>query len=334
MKKEGLVVVVVLLATGSAAFGGPPTVAEVTHQEFQAVDEDGVGTYTATDKVILQGIILNNPEEMLNPTPGQGYMGGQWQIFIQGEGDDHAGTVVWLGQNYSRVSSSDDYTDEQLLSELFRINRDPNSGHMFRAGDRVKVTGWYKFYKGKMNVNEKHDIDEFFDFTVELLEARVGLPAPEVIALDELKDQNNDFIFDQTRQSGCEYYQGRLVRVNNVTITDANDWASDNTITIEGANGLTFPVKLGIGYGFTEFDCPTGEIDVIGILDQESSGYMVCKDGYRIWVVNYDGNGKVLTDFGFPKNRLKGDIDMDCDVDLADFAELAANWLAVRQEGT
>ena len=83
----------------AAVKGDEPTVAEVTHQQLQAVDGDGVGTYSATDKVIITGIVLNNPEEILDPTPGTGGMGGQWQIYIQGEGNDHAGTAVYMGQS-------------------------------------------------------------------------------------------------------------------------------------------------------------------------------------------------------------------------------------------
>jgi hypothetical protein len=329
---KNLVILVIgvmsILMFATAAKGSEPTVADVNHWELQAVDEDGYGTYSATDKVILQGVILNNPEDMLDPTPGNNsYMGGQWQIYVQGEGNDYAGTAVWLGQYYSRVSSSDDYTDEQLLAELCRINHDPCTGYTFAAGDRVKVTGWYKFYKGKTNVNEKHDVNDFFDFTIELLEPGVGLPQPEVITLNDVKDANDDFIFDASRLTGCEYYQGRLVRVSDVNIVDPNDWAPDSTLTIKDANGLTLPVKLGIGDGFSRYECPSGQIDVVGIFDQESTGYTVCKDGYRIWVTNYDGNGLVLMDRGHPRGRLSGDINNDFGVDFKDFAELAADWL-------
>lgn len=321
--------VLVSLMFATSAKGDEPTVADVNHWQFQAVDEDGYGTYSPadSDKVILQGIVLNNPEEMLNPTPGYGYMGGQWQIYIQGEGDDHAGTAVWLGQYYSKVSSSEDYTDEELLAEFCRINHDPCTGYIFAAGDRVKVTGWYKFYKGKTNVNEKHDVNDFFDFTIELLELGIGLPQPEVITLDDVKDVNNNFIFDANRLTGCEYYQARLVRINDVNIVEPNDWGPNNTLTIKDVNGLTFPVKLGMGSGFSRFECPTGQIDAIGIFDQESSGYMVCKDGYRIWVTNYDGNGLVLIDRGHPRGNMPGDINNDFRVDFKDFAQFAADWL-------
>jgi hypothetical protein len=312
----------------AGAKGDDPTVAEVTHWELQAVDDDGEGTYDDTDKVIIIGIVLNNPEEMLDPTPGAPvYLGGQWQIYIQGEGDDHAGTAVYLGQYYARVGGSGNYSDEQLLSELCRVNHDPNTSYTFAAGDRVKVTGWYKFYNGKINVNEQHQVEPMFDFEVELLKPAVGLPQPELITLDLVKDGNNQFIFDQTRLTGCEYYQARLVRVDDVNIVDSNYWTPDGTITIKDKTGRTFPVKLGIGDGFTRYACPTGQIDVIAIFDQESSNY---KSGYRLWVVDYDGNGLVLAERGHKRGNLPGDINTDYTVDFYDFAELAGNWLQTR----
>ena len=310
--------------------GDEPTVAEVNHWNLQAVDEYGVGTYDATDKVIITGIVLNNPEEILNPTPATGYMGGQWQTYIQGEGNDHAGTAVYLGQYYAKVGGSGNYTDEQLLSELCRINHDQNTGYTFAAGDRVKATGWYKFYKGKINVNEKHQVEPMFDFEVELLEPAVGLPQPEPITLDMVKDSNDQYVFNQTRLTGCEYYQARMVRVNDVNIVNPNSWAENGTVTIRDKTGRTFPVLLGIGDGFTRYDCPTDQIDVIAIFDQESSGYTVCTDGYRLWVPNYDGNGLVLTDRRHKRGNLPGDINIDYKVDFEDFAELASNWLQQR----
>ncbi len=327
MNKTMLLAAMLALILAASVRSNGQTVAEVTHWQLQAVDEYGVGTYEATDKVIITGIVLNNPEEMLNPTPGTGYMGGEWQIYIQGEGDDHAGTAVWYGQYYAKVGGSGNYTDEELLDELCRINRDPDTGYIFAAGDRVKVTGWYKFYKGKINVNEKHQVEPMFDFEVELVEPAAGLPHPELIALDMVKDGSDQYIFDQTRLTSCEYYQARLVRVNDVNIIDPENWEPDGTVTITDANGLTFSVKLGIGDGFTRYVCPTGQIDVIAIFDQESSGYMDCRDGYRLWVTDYDGNGLVLTDRGHKRGNLPGDINTDYQVDFKDFAELAANWL-------
>lgn len=329
MQKAGsrLVYLMVLVFIFNAAADGQDA-AEVTHWELQAVNANGVGTYDATDKVIITGIVLNNPEEMLDPTPGTGFMGGQWQIFIQGEGSDHAGTAVWLGQYYSKIGGTYDYNDEELISELCRINKDPNTGYTISAGDRVKVTGWYYDHNGKVNINEFHQIDPFFDFQVELIKPAVGLPAPEVVKLSQLKDTNG-FIFDSSRLTGCEYYQGRLIRVEDVNIVDPENWTKDGTVIIRDSNGIEFNVKLGIGSGFSRFSCPEGQIDVIAIFDQEdtSSPYTA---GYRLWVTNYDGNGLVLTDSGHPRGNLPGDINRDYTVDFKDFAELAGNWLQDR----
>ena len=70
-----------------------PTITEVTHSEFQGVDESGEHVYNATDMVALEGILLHNPADMLDPTPDDSItetfnLGGTWQIFVQGEGDD------------------------------------------------------------------------------------------------------------------------------------------------------------------------------------------------------------------------------------------------------
>jgi hypothetical protein len=290
----------VVLCAAGAAWAVDPTVGVVTHEQLQAVDATGVGTYFATDKVTVTGIILNNPEDILNATPGPltGYMGGEWQIYIQGDTNDHAGTAVYMAQYGAKAGGSGNYTDSQWLAELARINFDPNTGYHFTAGDRVRVTGWYKFYKGKLNINEMHNVEPVFDFHIELIKPAVGVPQPETIALGMVKDAGDQYIFDPNRKVGCEYYQGRRVRVDDVNVVDPSAWIPNGTITVRDHAGRTFPVKLGISKGFTDNPCPTGQIDVIGIFDQESSTYVPCRDGYRIWVPGYDGNGKVLTDRG------------------------------------
>lgn len=326
MKKTVLMLVIVMLY-GSVSFADP-TAAVVTHRQLQAVNADGINTYNATDKVVIQGIVLNNPEEMLDPTPGSSGMGGQWQIFIQGEGDDHAGTAVWFGQNYSMAGYTD-YTEPDYLSDLFRINRDPSTGHVFAAGDRVKVTGWYKFFGGKINVNEKHLADPFYDFTVEVIKPAVGFPQPEIITLSQVKDSRDNFLFDSSRNTGCEYYQGCLVRIEDVNIIDPENWAPNALITVRDPTGRTFPVKLGMGDGFSRYECPRGQIDLIGIMNQEDSSSPYSA-GYQIWVVNYDGHGLVLTDRGHQRGNLPGDINSDFKVDFFDLAEFAENWLQIR----
>lgn len=308
-------------------------VAGETHWNFQAVDSVGYTTYFIPDVVTLEGIILNSPEKMLDPTPGApAFMGGQWQMFIQGEDGDHTGTALWMGQNYGNlpwVPLEESYTNEEWVAELCRLNHDTESGYLFTPGDRIRVTGKYMFYNGKNNINEKHTKTPDYNFTVELLEPGVGLPQPELVTLDELKDGSNDFIFDQTRETGCEYYQGRLVRVNNVQWdSDPNTWDADATLEITDGT-KTFPVKLGIGSGIYSGSNNLAEtFDVVGIMDQEdNTGDSTYKKGYRIWVTNYDGNGLVLRDRGYRRGNLPGDNNGDGKVDLLDFALITADWL-------
>jgi len=308
------------------------TVADVNHTLLQANDQYGVPVYDDTDKVIVEGIILNNPEYMLDPTPSSSGIGGQWQVFIQPDDPcDLAGTAVWMGQNYSYYYYMfGDYNDVKFNQQLCDMNYDPNTGYRFNVGDKVKVTGYYKSYGGKLNINEKHQVNDNYDVIIELIEPASGLPKPELITLDMVKDGfgNNDFKFygaDRTR--GCERYQGRLVRVNDVNIVDPQNWAPDEYIQIKDANGYTFDIKLGMGHGFEIFNAPTGQIDVIGIFNQEAPGCSVCDYGYEIWVTNYDGNGLVLTDRGQQRGNLPGDVNFDAKLDFLDFAIFAQSWL-------
>ncbi len=296
-----------------------------THRSLQAVDEYGVYThlYVGTSTIFtVEGIILNKPEEMVNQTQ-------TWQIFIQGE-NDHAGTAVYMAKY--NFPTKQLYSDANWASEVLRVNHDLNSNYKFQPGDRVRVTGLTWFYKGKTNINEQHQINPSYDFTIDLIDPAVGLPEPEVITLDQVIKANtvNDFNFVVVDESnpatwnGCEWYQGMLVRINDVNISGGS-WEPNETIIIKKGNH-TFPIKLGWGVGFTKYNMPTGQIDVIGIFDQESPANNPTTD-YRIWVMNYDGNGSVLTDNCGLNGYFAGDINKDCAVDFADFAEMAGNWL-------
>ena len=273
------------------------TVAEITHTEFQAVDATGEQTYNRTQKVVLEGILLHNPADMLDPvaddTITETYnLGGQWQFFFQGEGEDHAGTAVFLGQLYNNlpwIAPDGGYTNQEFIAELNRLN-----AAQFSPGDRIRVTGYYLSYKGKLNINEQHSNNPDHDFTIELVERAAGLPRPELVTLDELKDDNDEFIFDPGRQFGCEYYQARLIKIEGVYFADANDWAPNGELLI--TDGIkTFPVKLGRGNGIYPGSNNLNDIfDIIGILDQESTDLT---GGYRLYVMNYDGNGSVLASY-------------------------------------
>jgi len=324
--KSLIVLTIVLSLLCSVVVEAAPTVAQITHSEFQAVDAGGEHVYNATDMVVLEGILLHNPADMLDPTPDDSItetfnLGGQWQIFFQGEEDDHAGTAVFLGQLYNNlpwIAPDGGYSNEEFITKLSRLN-----AAQFSPGDRIRVTGYYLSYKGKLNINEQHNNNPDHNFTIELLERGVGLPRPEVVTLDDLKDNDDEFIFDPGRQIGCEYYQARLIKIDDIYFADANDWDSNGELAITDGK-KTFPVKLGRGNGIYPGSNNLNEtFDVIGIMDQESSNLT---SGYRLYVMNYDGNGSVLASREHRRADKPGDVNLDGVVDIDDFIEMIEDW--------
>ena len=306
--------------------------AKTTHTVFQATDAHGFSTFIHSGpvRVSLEGILVNCPEQWVDPTPnstvGPWQMGGQWEIFIQGEGADHAGTACWMGQNYGNGPGYDNYTNEQWLAEIGRLNRDPYTAYVFRPGDRVRVTGRFLFYAGKLNINENHEVGSEYDFSLELVKPAVGLPQPESVRLPDLLDEHNEPIFDPNRLCGPEFYQARLIRVEDVNVLDPENWGVNSDIVIADAAGLTFPVHLCLGSGLSQYPCPTGQIDVVGIMDQKAPGYPPDPTrGYRVLVLDYDGNGLVLGTLAVQRGNLPGDVNHDYQVDEADRTLLEAN---------
>ena len=249
-----------------------PSIAE-TNWELQSVDENGVPNYykvgadpTPENLVVIEGICLNNPEDMLDPAK-------MWQIFVQGEGGDLGGTAAWAGKFYQ----SDIWEDE-----LARLN---SSG--FREGDRVRITGYAMAVGGKTNINERHSADPSMNFTVELLQAGVGLPEPELVTIPEMNT------FDSTRLTGGERYQCRRIRINDVHIVSGT-WGKNQRLTIADKQGNTILMKLcNVDFGTSPGNA---EFDVIGLGNQEPqfgpSGPIPgtgLTDGYQIWVTRPDG---------------------------------------------
>lgn len=294
-----------------------------TNWQIQSVNSTGSGNHPNlynSNKVTVEGIILNNPSFMLNAEPNENSaaIGGEWQIYIQGDGNDHAGTAVWMGQVYDNIwGGNGTYTNEQWLSEIYSLTHDPATGYEFVAGDKVRVAGLLKHFNGKTNINERHSTEADNNIIIELVKPAVGLPQPQVITISDVKDASDNDIFDMTRLSGGEYYQGQLVRINNVSFVEEN-WGPGNTALITDSTGRTLPIRYGLGFGFDSPCNLAEEFDVIGIFDQEGV--------YRIWVCNYDGNGLVLTDRG-SKYNLPGEVTGDGKVDFRDLAKLAENWL-------
>lgn len=313
MKSARIVVFVllgVLCGIASRVQADAPTA--VTNEEFQAVTATGTSAWnsdhTINYPITITGILLNNYEDMLDSTwdpdaVEDGVMGAQWQIFIQGTGvgedEDHAGTALWMGQNYDSLGQgvgTYDYT--AWTSEMNRLNYDATTGHQFRQGDLVEVTvNASKFFGGKRNINEDHNTATSKDFSIRWISSVPnGLPAAKDITLSDLyldpsnPEYNSDYpMFDQTRNSGAEKYQGMYVHLTGLTLTDASGWNETAwglrlcTVTDDPNNPeRTFTLRMPLcDLG----DAPTGEFDVYGIINQESGRGDNGRFGYEIFVM-------------------------------------------------
>lgn len=274
-----------------------------THSNLQAVTSVGLSAWTGTLPFTVQGVLLTDPEEMLDSTPDfqpatAGTMGGEWQIVIQSTAPgDRGGTTCWMGQNYAlrRPPFADEfsYTNEQWTNEIHRLNHDPLTGHAFRKGDRVEVTASRSlFFGGKRNINEAHDNDPSADFTISLVASNYGLPAPEVISLmsvmhpDDGDPATSEDIFDPTRATGGEYYQGVRVRLTELTLVDTNGWNatnpwSDRKCKVTDSENRWFTLR------HPHYDLgppPAGRFDVIGVFTQESGSGVQGTNGYELFV--------------------------------------------------
>lgn len=272
-----------------------------TFTNLQAVDANGVSTWSGSFPFTMTGVLLCNPDEMLDSTPnfipwnggaGEYQMGAEWQIAFQAvDPSDRGGTFCYMGQSYGNMpwegDSSLSYSNEAWTAEILRLNYDPATMHQFRPGDLIQVTVRQSdFYGGKRNITEGHSIDPAYNFDISLVTANYGLPAPEVVSLSDLKKADDTYIFDQTRATGDEHYQGMRVRINNLTLVTTNGWSPTNSwgnrlCTATDGTGRTFPLR------HSRYDlgsAPTGVFDAVGIFNQESGSGSQGTNGYELIV--------------------------------------------------
>jgi hypothetical protein len=280
-----------------------------THANLQAVNADGTSAWTPSFPYTIRGVLLCNPDAMLDATPNflpwegganQFRMGGEWQVTFQAvDPSDRGGTTCWMGQNYGNQPWIHDrdlsYPNESWVTEILRLNFDPSNLHQFRAGDLIEVTARQSlFYGGKRNINEGHDIDPAYNFELRLVTASYGLPAPEVITLADVmrvggvaEDRSTWLpIFDPTRATGGEHYQGMRVRLNDLTLRSTGGWNPTNTwgnrlCTVTDGAGRFFSLRHP---RYTLGPPPTGAFDVIGIFNQESGSGTQGTNGYELFV--------------------------------------------------
>ena len=83
-----------------------------------------------------------------------------FKLGIAVDENDFGGTFLWLGQNYGNQPWIRDealsYANEAWEEEVTRVSQDPDTGHIFQAGDYVEVYVRNSlFYGGKRNINYK-----------------------------------------------------------------------------------------------------------------------------------------------------------------------------------
>jgi hypothetical protein len=292
-----------LFAGGLAA---APAGAE-TLQNLEAVDTNGVSAWAGSFPFTITGVLLSDPGEMLDSTPdflpwnsgaNAFQMGGQWQVFVQAVWPgDRGGVECWMAQNYGNLpwephDGSDSYSDAAWSAEVARVSHDPATGYAFRKGDLVTVTAnGSLFYGGMQNINEEHSTDPAYDFTLSLVCSNYGLPAPETLSLASVIGTNLSAtghydLFDSTRATGGEHWQGMRVRLNGLTLVTTSGWNTNSDwdsryCTATDGEGRQFPLIHPL---YDLGPAPTNQFDAVGIFLQESGSSTDGTFGYELFV--------------------------------------------------
>ncbi|NCA82461.1 MAG: hypothetical protein EOM72_06900 [Opitutae bacterium] len=265
---------------------------EVSHAWLQAVNEVGFTTNLVPHPIRIRGVVLNDPEEMMDPAydptaTATANKGGEFQLFIQGVGDDRGGTALWMAQNYDAAApwkpGIKDY-DAEWTNEMMRVRQ---SG--FRKGDLVEVTARISlFYGGKWNINENHSTNSANDYDISIVKENAGLPQAEAIALSDLVAADGAQIFDATRATGGEHWQGMRVRLDGIRLADTNGWGKanwDDRTCMATNDHLGRGLKLRLPR--TDLGAPpstSAYVSAVGILNQESGSGTSGTNGYELFV--------------------------------------------------
>ena len=296
-----------LSALALAALLAGPVVRAETVQNLEAVDTNGFTAWAGSSPFTITGVLLNDPGEMLDSTPNflpwndgaNAYrLGGEWQVFVQAVWPgDRGGVECWMGQNYGNLEwephdGSDSYSDSAWAAEVARVGHDPVTGAALHKGDLVTVTAnGALFYGGMENINEVHNTDPAYDFTLSLVCSNYGLPAPEVISLASVTSTNlsptgHHDLFDPTRGTGGEHWQGMRVRIEGLTLVTTGGWTTNSDwnsryCTATDGEGRQFPLIHPL---YDLGPAPTNRFDATGIFLQESGSGTDGTFGYELFV--------------------------------------------------
>lgn len=286
----------------------------VTHAQLQAVNANGSTAFDTGGvlyPISMTGVVINNPEHMSNYLPFVENT-SWWQTYVQATPDavaagDFGGSALYMRVNNPMNSGTLKYDATTWGLAMSDVNNpkdiygNPVTDPL-RYGDRILIQANAPgmFFCGKYNINEQHNADPAYDFTITILERNLTPYAP-TIDLAALKSTAagtfDQFIFDSTRAKGCEHYQASLVHLENLRLqTGSGAWAADGTVTVEqtvDVDGsqvvLTFPLKLGLdGDLFTDAEVLAavngGTFGITAILDQETPRNGPFTGSYRLWL--------------------------------------------------
>ncbi|MDY0168770.1 MAG: hypothetical protein RBS80_19635 [Thermoguttaceae bacterium] len=291
----------------SAADG--QTFTSTLHSEYQEVFDDGDSKWWSERPfpprypIEIIGVVINNSRDMLyySDDPASPYYSDdpQWQVFFQATedakaADDFGGTAIYM-RRYHPMTSVDLFPGAEWAEEMDRLNfpvytvTGEKVTEPLQRGDLIKVEAKAPgmFFRGKNNVNTRHTSDPLNEFTITILERGVPLVAP-LITLADLKDANDDFIFDEFRQYGCEHYQASLVRLEDLLLDDdPANWFLYNTVNVRQGD-RTFPMQLGLDPALVAIDASTlltTPFHVTAILNQEDASYPYTGT-YSLWLTS------------------------------------------------
>ncbi len=206
--------------------------------------------------VSIEGIALNASSEMLPSS--------MWQVYVQAEAPDAGGIACWHGSWFNPEGWPwPPFPDVQ-------------------AGDRIRVDALISGHNGKVNINSRHSSDPGMQFYVTVLQAGVGMPTAQLVP-----SVADAIIFDQTRATGGEHYQGQWCQLNDVELASGT-WAPGQTLTITDASGEELNLFLSGPGDFADYDPPVGPFNVRGIFDQEDPD-LPYDNNYRLWVKTFAG---------------------------------------------
>jgi hypothetical protein len=283
MKRKKIGLMAAMMVLGAAAASAQTM---ITHTNLQSVTSTGTSAWVETFPFTIQGVILNDPEEMLDPAYNPDAAGvpdgGQFQMFIQAvAAGDRGGTAIFMSQ--MSFIGGNNYDEAGWVSEMQRVRYDGN-GRKFRKGDLVEVTARKGlFYNGKFNINEAHLTLEENNFDVTLVRPNTVLPQAEVLTLADLKHADDSAIFDATRATGGEHYQGMRVRIDGIRLMDTNGWGqaawSNRICTAADDSGRTFTLRMP-RTDLGPAPATSTWFSATGILNQENSR----TNGYELFV--------------------------------------------------